>query len=370
MRVSGQAIERGSRRRSATRGRGKPCTGRGRGRPRRPNARQLLDRRDRGTLASARGWSLATYLSTDYLPRVAKISKRGRSLAPTTSTKYDSFVERISDVIGDVPLKNLRPGHVERLRDDLLASGLAPQTVADNLAFLSRALHRAETQGKVGRNVADAQVVDRPVGKTRNFVIITPERGKQVLAAVRGTDPWDAAVALALGMSLRREEVLGFGWGHVDLDSGTVRIERSITYADRELHFGPPKSDAGERTIPMAPFVRDALRRHRKAQSERRLLYGEAWQPDHDLVVDYGDGSPWLPPTLSTYWARFARANGFDGSASTRCATARPRCCSLAASRMRSRLRSWATPTRGSCAEVLDELEVDATSRLAAMLAD
>ena len=70
-------------------------------------------------------------------------------------------------MIGDVPLKNLRAGHVERLRDALLASGLAPQTVAESLAFLSRALHRAETQGKIGRNVADAHIVDRPVGKTR-----------------------------------------------------------------------------------------------------------------------------------------------------------------------------------------------------------
>lgn len=114
-------------------------------------------------------------------------------------------------------------------------------------------------------------------------------------------------------MSLRREEVLGLGREHVDLDAGTVRIERMLTYANGELHFGGPKSDAGQRTIPMAPFVRDALRRHRKAQNERRLLYGKAWNADHDLVVDYGDGSPWLPPTFSTYWARFARANGFDG---------------------------------------------------------
>jgi integrase len=27
----------------------------------------------------------------------------------------------------------------------------------------------------------------------------------------------------------------------------------------------------------------------------------------------YGDGGPWLPPTFSTFWARFAQANGLDG---------------------------------------------------------
>lgn len=36
-------------------------------------------------------------------------------------------------------------------------------------------------------------------------------------------------------------------------------------------------------------------------------------QVDNDLVVDYIDGQPWLPPTFSTYWARFARRNGLEG---------------------------------------------------------
>ena len=47
-------------------------------------------------------------------------------------------------------------------------------------------------------------------------------------------------------------------------------------------------------------------------QNERRLACGEAWK-DEGLVIDYGDGGPWLPPTFSTYWARFAAKNGLDG---------------------------------------------------------
>lgn len=276
-------------------------------------------------------------------------------------------------MIGSVPLKNLRAGHVEQLRDALLDAGLAPQTVADHLAFLGRALHRAETRGKIGRNVADAAIVDRPTGRTRDFVVITPERGKQILAAARGTDPWDAAVALALGMSLRREEVLGLGWGSVDLEADTVRIERTLTYADGNLHFGDPKTDAGERTIPMSPLVRDALRRHRKAQSERRLLYGEAWRVDHDLVVDYGDGSPWLPPTFSTYWARFARANGFAGVSfhTLRHGAATLLLAGGAPDAVAAAIMGHAdTRILRRYQEVLDELKIDATSRLAALLID
>jgi hypothetical protein len=55
-----------------------------------------------------------------------------------------------------------------------------------------------------------------------------------------------------------------------------------------------------------------ALRRHRKAQQERRLLAGGGWQPG-DYVVDRGDGSPWAPPVFSKGWERFARSHGFEG---------------------------------------------------------
>lgn len=105
--------------------------------------------------------------------------------------------------------------------------------------------------------------------------------------------------------------MLGLGWEHVKLEQGTIRIERTLTYAGRELHFGPPKSAAGERTLVAPRFVLDALRRHRASQNERRLLYGTAWKDEHNLVCDYGDGGPWLPPTFSTYWSRFAAKSGF-----------------------------------------------------------
>jgi len=273
--------------------------------------RTLLARRDRDQLAPTRGRTVRAYLERDYLPRLGKVSKRGRPLAPTTAGKYAKNAARISESIGDVPLRSLRASHVETLRD-ALGEDLAPQTVAEVLAFLSRALHRAEVQGLITRNFADASIVDRPSGAVRSFEVITPELGRRILKAARGADPWDAAVNLALGLSLRREEVLGLEWGAVDLEAGVVRVEQTLTYAEGAVHWGPPKSAAGAREIPAPGFVVDALKRHRIAQGKRRWKVGEAWWAERDLVVDLGDGSPWLPPTFSTYWQRWAKRQGFE----------------------------------------------------------
>lgn len=262
--------------------------------------------RDEGRLADGRQ-PLATYLAEEWLPEVTAVSKRGRPLAPTTRQRYADAVGHVSRVIGRVRLMDLRTSHVVKLRDRLTAEGkLAPQTIADVLRVLSQALSRAEAKGYVGKNVASAQLVNRPVGERPSFDVIDAAKAARILEAVHGEVPWDVAINLALGLGLRREEVLALRWGDVD---DVVHVRRTLTYAGGEIHFGPPKSAAGKRDLPIPDFVGRALRRHRAAQAERLLMIG--LQPE--LVVDNGIGEPWLPASFSTSWRRFAAVQGFGG---------------------------------------------------------
>jgi integrase len=264
----------------------------------------LLKERDEGRLADGRQ-SLATYLADEWLPEVTAVSKRGRSLAPTTRARYAGAVAHVSRMIGRVRLVDLRASHVVNVRERLLADELAPQTVSDVLRVLSQALARAEAKGYC-RNWASASIVNRPAGARPRFEVIDSERDRTILEAVVGTDPWDPAVHLALGLGLRREEVLALDWRDV---SDTVQVRRALTYAAGESHIGPPKSEAGEREIPMPAFVAAALRRHKAAQAERLLPLGMR----SELVIDNGMGEPWQPASFSTGWRRFAKAHGFEG---------------------------------------------------------
>lgn len=133
---------------------------------------------------------------------------------------------------------------------------------------------------------------------------------KRILEGMKGHDPWDAAIHLALGMTMRREEVLGLRWSDVDLDGGALTVIRTITYTPRQIHVGDPKTDASRRTLPLPEFVKDALRRHKKRQEARRLRLGAAWQYQWDLVLDRGDGAPWVPPSFSKAWTTFATRSG------------------------------------------------------------
>ena len=267
---------------------------------------RMLRDRDAGTLGDGRQ-PLARYLEHEWLPAVAAVSKRGRPLSPTTRQRYRDAVRHVSREIGGVRLDALRPSHVERCRDALLARGLASQTVSDVLRVLSQALGRAEARGLVGRNPADPSLVHRPVGERSPFPIIDPELAGRILQASTGVDPWDAAVHLALGLGLRREEVLGLRW--IDVDDA-VHVRQTLTAADGELHIGGPKSAAGRRDLPMPAFVARALQRHRVAQGERLMGVG---LPRSELVVTTPIGEPFQPASFSGAWRRFARSHGFGG---------------------------------------------------------
>jgi integrase len=136
--------------------------------------------------------------------------------------------------------------------------------------------------------------------------VIDAKLGSKILEAAAGTDPWDAAAHLALGLGLRREEVLGLRWEDVD---DAVHVRRTLTAADGAFHFGPPKSAAGKRDLPMPGFVARALARHRKEQGERLLALGI--RPE--LVVCNPIGEPFQPATFSGMWKDWAEAHGFAG---------------------------------------------------------
>jgi integrase len=260
---------------------------------------------DTGTLADGRQ-RLEHYLTEEWLPAVSAVSKRGQALAPTTIQRYRDACRHASEVIGKVRLDELRPFHIEKVRNRLLERGLAPQTVSDQLRVLSQALNRAEARGLVGRNPAASELVHRPIGERASFAVIDAKLGGEILKAATETDPWDAAVHLALGLGLRREEVLGLRWEDVD---DAVHVRRTLTAADGVFHFGPPKSAAGRRDLPMPGFVARALHRHKLEQSER--LLGIGIRPE--LVVCNPIGEPFQPATFSGMWKDWAEAHGFAG---------------------------------------------------------
>ena len=69
-------------------------------------------------------------------------------------------------------------------------------------------------------------------------------------------DRYKALIVFAAGMGLRQGECLGLTADQVDFLRKQVRVDRQLTGAKAGVPiFGPPKSQAGFRTVPMPEVV-------------------------------------------------------------------------------------------------------------------
>ena len=80
------------------------------------------------------------------------------------------------------------------------------------------------------------------------------------------------AVTLAAYSGLRGGELFALARRHVDLDAGTLRVERTIIEVTGEpITFGPPKTDAGYRTVHLGPELTKIVAEHLRAHVARGL---------------------------------------------------------------------------------------------------
>ena len=86
------------------------------------------------------------------------------------------------------------------------------------------------------------------------------------------TDRWRPLLLTAIFTGLRASELRGLRWDDVDLKRGELHVRQR---ADRYGKIGRPKSEAGERTVPLPPMVVTALREHRLAcpPNDRDLVF-------------------------------------------------------------------------------------------------
>ena len=95
---------------------------------------------------------------------------------------------------------------------------------------------------------------------------------------------------------LRQGEALGLKWSDIDLDGGTLRVNRQLQRVRRDgdksgkLEFSEPKN-ASRRTVGLPRRGVVALRAHRKRQLEEKLKVGSEWQ-DNGLVFASKYGGP------------------------------------------------------------------------------
>ena len=217
------------------------------------------------------------------------------SVKPTNRPRtYETYSEKarlhIVPDLGNVPLANLAPQHLQQLYAKKLEAGLAPATVNLIHVVLHRSLKQAQRSGVVGRNVAED--VDPPA-RTRldgtDKALTAPQIGR-LLVAMRG-HRYEPLWRILLATGLRFGEAAALRWEDVDLNERTVAVRRSLTRVPGGYAFTPPKTARGRRIIPLPAAAAETLRTHQDHQELVQRAQASSWEP-LDLVFPNSLGKP------------------------------------------------------------------------------
>lgn len=173
-------------------------------------------------------------------------------------------------IIGRMKLAQLSRPVIEQYRDDLL-TGAVPDgqkrsrvMARKALGAVKAALKEAQRRGKVAQNVASDVTIKRNRGEKRKLElgVDVPDQAEVKAILETASARWRPLILTTVFCGLRSSELRGLTWDHVDFDQRLIRIRQR---ADRWGRMGPPKSEAGDRDIPMAPIVLNTLKEWRLA---------------------------------------------------------------------------------------------------------
>jgi integrase len=234
--------------------------------------RQLLDAVDKGQHVDPSKMTVRQWLEQ-------WLAECKHTVSPKTWQERAAFVHKhLIPALGLIPLARLSPVHIQRHYTNALASGrldgkggLSAQTVRHHDRVLHVALDRARQLRLIASNpVEDAKP---PKVERTEMVTLNPHQKAALLAAAVGT-AMHTPIFLALATGLRRGELLGLAWRHIDLDAGLLHVEQAVEQTKAGVRFKTPKTRHGRRTLTLPPAAVEVLRRHRVAQAEEHLKLG------------------------------------------------------------------------------------------------
>lgn len=195
-------------------------------------------------------------------------SAKASGLERSTLDQYRQHVElHINPLIGETLLSKLNVPAVRAFEDELRDTGRSPAMVRKLMTSLGSLLADAMERGLVGRNVVREKSRARQKGKEKRqerrqrgklkvgLDIPTREEIKAIVGALEGR--WRPLLLTAIFAGLRASELRGLRWVDINLDRKEIRVHQR---ADRFNDIGRPKSEAGERTVPVPPIVVNALK--------------------------------------------------------------------------------------------------------------
>lgn len=216
---------------------------------------------------------------------------------PSTKAHVEITLRRhVYPTFGDRPLNSILPSEIQAWVKGL---PLAPSSVGVAHSYLSSIMKAAVRDRRIAANPCEGTKLPKP-----DRAKVAPPTTEQVEALREEMpDRLRALVTFTAGTGMRQGEVLGLTVDRLNLLRREVTVDRQlvrVTSKPTSLTFGPPKTAASARTIPLPRVVVDTLAEHLAK-----------YPPfDHGLVFTLESGEPITRQRFGHLWRPAARKAG------------------------------------------------------------
>lgn len=208
-------------------------------------------------------------------------------LRPATVSSYADTVKIIIKQAETTEI-NLSPLDVPLIYAPQISAGHI-RTAQLMYTILKMALKDAEEMGLIVKN--PLKKLKKPKKPSKKIKSLTVEQGKKLL----NIKSWYIIVwALALLAGLRRGEIAALRWFHIQETKLTVEATRS--YVNGRCIEGPPKTDAGNRILPVSAILWAYVCSAKLAQRAHCLAHGVKWSEESYVITR--DGRPINNPKI------------------------------------------------------------------------
>lgn len=194
----------------------------------------------------------------------------------TMDQRKQHVTYHIEPFIGEMLLTKLTIPAVRSFEDQLRDNERSPAMVKKVIGSLGSILSDAQERGLTMRNSVrdirgtrrrgkEKQAEKRQKGRLKIGIDIpSREEVKALIGSLRGK--WRPLLLTTIFTGMRSSELRGLRWQDVDFDKRSISVHQR---ADEFGDIGPPKSEAGERTIPIPPMVVNTLKEWKLACPHR-----------------------------------------------------------------------------------------------------
>ncbi len=190
-------------------------------------------------------------------------------LSPRTWQDYKDVIQRnLKPALGNLPLSDVKPLHLQNLYQTLSASGLEAITIRKTHRVASVVFKEAVNLDLIAQNPV-ARSKPPKINESLKVKVMSQVEVKRFLGACQNS-PYGIIFEFALETGMRPQEYLALRWTDLDFERQSVEVVRALVY-DRKgggFYFKEPKTRKSRRTIPLSAQLCDKLRVSLEKQNE------------------------------------------------------------------------------------------------------